>query len=144
MTVGNAAGGLAADRYLRPSVLYGFAALIGTVALFGLTAHHPVGLFGGAFLVGAASLFLGPTLQARLISVAPGAQAMGAAVNQSASNVANSAGAALGGAVIAAGWGYLSSVWIGVALATTGLALALASFRLDDRTAAKAEELVPA
>ncbi|WP_250002331.1 MFS transporter [Actinoplanes sp. M2I2] len=131
MTAGNAVGGLTADRNLRRSVLLGFVAMIGTIALFGLVAATPVGLFAGAFLVGFAALFIGPALQARLIAVAPGAQLMGAAVNQSASNVANSAGAALGGVVIAAGWGYLSSVWIGVALAATGLALALLSFRLD-------------
>jgi DHA1 family inner membrane transport protein len=131
MTVGNAIGGVAADRNLRRSVLLGFAAMIVTIALFGVVSRHPIGLFLAAFLVGAASLFIGPALQARLISVAPGAQLMGAAVNQSASNVANSAGAALGGAVIAAGWGYLSTAWLGVLLAATGLGLAVVSFRLD-------------
>jgi hypothetical protein len=35
--------------------------------------------------------------------------------------------------VIAAGWGYLSSAWIGMALAATGLLLAALSFRLDAR-----------
>jgi MFS transporter, DHA1 family, inner membrane transport protein len=144
MSVGNAVGGLASDRNLRRSILFGFLAMIATVALFGIVARHPVGLFAGIFLVGAASLFMGPALQARLISVAPGAQLMGAAVNQSATNVANSVGAALGGAVIAAGWGYLSSAWIGVALATAGLLLALVSFRMDARPAAAAEIKEPA
>ncbi|HEY0002961.1 MAG TPA: MFS transporter [Actinoplanes sp.] len=133
MTVGNAAGGIAADRDLRRSVLYGFAALIGTVALFGLIASHPVGLFAGAFLVGAASLFLGPTLQARLIAVAPGAQLMGAAVNQSATNVANSLGAVLGGVVIARGFGYLAPAWVGVGLGLAGLALAVVGFAVESR-----------
>ena len=133
MTVGNAVGGVAADRDLRRGVLFGFVGMIATIALFGVVARHPVGLFVGAFLVGAASLFIGPALQSRLIAVAPGAQLMGAAVNQSASNVANSAGAALGGLVIAAGWGYLSSAWLGVLLAVTGLVLAVLSFRLDRR-----------
>jgi DHA1 family inner membrane transport protein len=131
MTAGNAVGGIAADRNLKRSVLLGFAGIVATVALFGLVARYPVGLFAAAFLVGAAALFVGPALQARLIAVAPGAQLMGAAVNQSASNIANSIGAALGGAVIAAGWGYLSAAWIGVALAVSGLGLALVSFRLD-------------
>jgi DHA1 family inner membrane transport protein len=144
MTVGNACGGIAADRNLRRTVLFGFTGLIATVALFGLAAGRPVGLFAGAFLVGAASLLLGPALQARLIAVAPGAQLMGAAVNQSATNVANGVGAALGGAVIAAGWGYLASAWIGVALAATGLALAALSFRLYARAAAPAPAPLPA
>jgi DHA1 family inner membrane transport protein len=135
MTVGNAVGGIAADRNLRGSVLLGFVGIIVAVALFGLTAGHPVGLFTGAFLVGAASLFIAPALQTRLIAVAPSAQLMGAAVNQSATNIANSIGASLGGAVIAAGWGYLSSAWIGVALAVAGLLLAMLSFRVEARHA---------
>lgn len=137
MTVGNAVGGIAADRNLKRSVLLGFAGMIATVALFGVIARYPVGLFAAAFLVGAASLFSGPALQARLIAVAPGAQLMGAAVNQSASNIANSVGAALGGVVIAAGWGYLSPAWIGVALAVSGLGLAVVSFGLDRRKTAE-------
>ncbi|MCO8273425.1 MFS transporter [Actinoplanes sp. TRM 88003] len=144
MTAGNALGGFAADHNLRRSVLLGFVAMIGTIALFGLVASNPIGLFAGVFLVGAAALFIGPALQARLIAVAPGAQLMGAAVNQSASNVANSAGAALGGVVIAAGWGYLSSVWIGVALAVAGLALAVVSLRLDPATSSTEPSREPA
>ncbi|GAA4937620.1 MFS transporter [Actinoplanes utahensis] len=134
MTLGIAAGGIAADRDLRRAVLTGFAGLLTSAAFFGLAAAHPIGLFLGAFLVGAASLYIVPALQARLIAVAPGAQLMGAAVNQSSLNIANAVGAALGGTVIAAGWGYLSSVWLGVALTVTGLLLALFSFRLDART----------
>jgi DHA1 family inner membrane transport protein len=144
MTVGNAVGGIAADRDLRRSILLGFAGMITAVALFGLLARFPIGLFAGAFLIGAASLFIGPALQARLIAVAPGAQLMGAAVNQSASNVANSVGAALGGAVIAAGWGYLSAAWIGVALAVTGSILAVVSFRLEARQVSPPPEREPA
>lgn len=134
MTVGVALGGIAADRDLRRSVLVGFAGLIATVAFFAVAAGHPAGLILGTFLVGAASLFIIPALQTRLIAVAPGAQLMGAAVNQSSLNLANSIGAALGGAVIAAGWGYLASAWLGVALSIAGLLLALLSFRLDART----------
>jgi DHA1 family inner membrane transport protein len=146
MTVGNALGGVAADRNLRRSVLFGFAGIIAAIAFFALAARNPIGLFLGAFLVGGAALFIAPALQSRLIAVAPGAQLMGAAINQSASNIANSVGAALGGVVIAAGWGYLSSAWLGAALGVAGLALALASFRFDRHVAAKAEsrELVAA
>ncbi|WP_430790926.1 MFS transporter [Actinoplanes sp. G11-F43] len=129
MTVGIAAGGAAADRDIRRTILYGFAAIVAAVILFGLLAGLTWALFPAAFLVGVTSAFIGPALQSHLIESAPGTQLMGAAVNQSASNVANSLGAALGGAAIAAGWGYLSSVWIGAALAATGLALALLSFR---------------
>jgi DHA1 family inner membrane transport protein len=68
---------------------------------------------------------------------------MGAAVNQSAMNVANSLGTALGGLVIARGWGYVAPAWVGVALGVVGLALAAVSFAVEDRDAVKEPELVP-
>jgi DHA1 family inner membrane transport protein len=56
---------------------------------------------------------------------------MGAAVNQSAMNFANSLGAAVGSLVIARGFGYLAPAWASVALAGSGLGLAAAGFALD-------------
>ena len=129
MTVGNALGGIAADRNLRRSILLGFSGVATTALLFALTAHYPVGLFVSAFLVGTAALFIAPPLQAQLIMAAPGAQLMGAAVNQSSMNVANAAGAAIGGAAIGAGFGYLSAAWAGLALTLVGLCLAFVSLR---------------
>ena len=41
--------------------------------------------------------------------------------------------AALGGAVIAAGLGFVAPVWVGAALAAAGLVIALWSFRADAR-----------
>jgi DHA1 family inner membrane transport protein len=134
MSVGNVLGGIAADRNLRLAMLLGLTGVIASVVLFALVAHTPIGLFLGAFLVGATSLFIAPALQSRLISVAPTAQLMGAAVNQSATNVANSLGAALGGLVIAWGYGYLSPAWVGAALGVAGLGLAALSFALDARS----------
>ncbi len=144
MTVGNAAGGYFSDRDLRRSILGGFVGFILAMVVFALVSGSPVGLFAGAFLLGAAGLFLGPAMQSRLIGVAPTAQLMGAAVNQSAMNVANSLGAALGGLVIASGWGYVAPAWVGVALGVVGLALASVSFALDDRSTRRAAARAPA
>ncbi|SIM84142.1 MFS transporter [Micromonospora cremea] len=134
MTVGNALGGWLADRDLRRSMIIGFVAMIASIAVFSLVASTRTGLFVGAFLVGATSLYLGPVLQARLITVAPGAQLMGAAVNQSAMNIANSLGAALGSVAIAAGLGYLAPARVGLALAVLGLVLAGVSLSADRRS----------
>ncbi|SCF21034.1 MFS transporter, DHA1 family, arabinose polymer transporter [Micromonospora chokoriensis] len=133
MTVGNALGGWLADRDLQRSMIIGFVAMIVSITTFSLVASSPVGLFVGAFLVGATSLYLGPVLQARLITVAPGAQLMGAALNQSAMNIANSLGAALGSVAIAAGLGYLAPAWVGAVLAIVGLALGVVSFAVGRR-----------
>ncbi|MBM7494563.1 DHA1 family inner membrane transport protein [Micromonospora luteifusca] len=140
MTVGNALGGWFADRDLRRSMVIGFVAMIVSIAVFSLVASTPVGLFVGAFLVGATSLYLGPVLQACLITAAPGAQLMGAAVNQSATNIANSLGAALGSVAITAGLGYLAPARVGVVLAVLGLALGVVSFAAGRRV----HERVPA
>jgi MFS transporter, DHA1 family, inner membrane transport protein len=143
MTVGNAVGGTVGDRNLQRTILLGFPAIILSVMLFALVAHWAAGLFVGAFLVATTSLVIAPSLQSRLIAVAPGAQLMGAAVNQSATNVANSLGAALGGLVIAQGYGYLAPAWVGAGLGLAGLGLAALSFGLERRTRA-ADELVAA
>ena len=74
-------------------------------------------------------------LQARLIAVAPGAQLMGAALNQSAFNTANSLGAALGSVVIAAGLGYRATAWAGVIVSAIGFGLAVAGFAFERRKA---------
>jgi DHA1 family inner membrane transport protein len=137
MTVGNALGGWSADRDIKRSVLIGLGSIAVTTAVFAAIAHRPAGLFVGAFLIGATGLFLGPALQARLITVAPEAQLMGAAVNQSAMNLANSLGAALGAVVIARGYGYLAPAWVGVGLAVVGLALAVTSFAYEARSTAE-------
>jgi len=137
MTLGNALGGWSADRNLKLSTLAGLGGIAVTTSAFALLAHSPVGIFAGAFLIGASGLFLGPALQARLIAVAPEAQLMGAAVNQSAMNLANSLGAALGAVVIAHGLGYLAPAWAGVVLALVGLALAGTGFALEARAGAE-------
>jgi MFS transporter, DHA1 family, inner membrane transport protein len=131
MTVGNALGGWFSDRNIRRALIVGFPMFIAAMVVFALIAHTHIGLFAGAFTVGATSLFLGPPMQARLIAVAPGAQLMGAAVNQSAMNIANSLGALLGGLVIAHGLGYTAPSWVGVALGVLGFALAGVSFAVD-------------
>lgn len=139
MTAGNALGGIAADRDLRRSMLLGFVGIVVAITVFGLAAQTPAGLFLGVFLVSGTTLFVSPSLQARLIAVAPGAQLMGAAVNQSATNAANSIGAALGGLAIAGGFGYRSPAWAGAGLALTGLILAAVSLRVEGRRTTEPE-----
>ncbi|WP_143265462.1 MFS transporter, partial [Amycolatopsis lexingtonensis] len=135
MTVGNFLGGWQADRNLRRAMVAGFAAVIAANVYFGLAVGSAFGLYTGAFLIGGTILFLGPVLQARLIAVAPGAQLMGAALNQSAFNTANSLGAALGSVVIAAGLGYRATAWAGVVVSAVGLVLAVAGFAVERRRA---------
>lgn len=131
MTIGNAIGGWAADRSIRRTILIAFPLLILSLGLFAMLGSQPVAMFVLAFLIGAMGSVLNPTIQARIMRIAGEAELLGAATNHAAFNVGNALGAALGGAVIAAGLGYLAPAWIGVGLAGAGLLLALWSLAID-------------
>jgi DHA1 family inner membrane transport protein len=130
MTAGNLIAPRFADRALMPTAgallvwsavalaLYPFAAGKLWSILLDVTA---VG-FGGA---------LGTVMQTRLMDVAGDAQALAAALNHSAFNVANALGPLLGGMAIAAGYGWTSTGWVGGGLALAGLAIWGVSVRLE-------------
>lgn len=141
MTVGNLVGGRLADWSVRRTMYLGFAGLAASLALMAVTAWSLIGLFAGAFLVGATSSVLAPTIQTRLMDVARDSQSIAAALNHSALNIGNSLGAMLGGLVIAAGLGYLAPIWVGLLLTFAGIALALASFALDRSKARRGAHL---
>ncbi|WP_395243677.1 MFS transporter [Agromyces sp. MMS24-K17] len=131
MTAGNLVGGRLADWSVRRSMYLFFAVLAAALVLLGFTASTLVGLCVGVFVVGGASAALSPTIQARLMDVARDSQSIAAALNHSALNIGNATGAFLGGLAIAAGYGYVAPVWIGLALTGAGIVLALWSFALD-------------
>ncbi|MDN4481980.1 MFS transporter [Demequina lignilytica] len=135
MTVGNAWGGRLADGGAVRAIFILFAAFAGSLVLLALTASHPAGLFVGGFLVGGSAAALSPAIQTRLMDVAGDSQTIAAAVNHSSLNLGNSLGAALGGAVIAAGWGYVAPTWLGLALCVPGVLLAWAGAALTARSA---------
>ncbi|MBF6193027.1 MFS transporter [Nocardia sp. CDC186] len=123
MVIGNIAGGALADRGVDRAV--GMSLLAMTVILGGFVAaaHNPYTAAFGALLVGASGAALAPGLQTRLMDVAADAQTLAAALNHAALNIANAAGAWLGGLVIAAGLGYTAPAVVGTALAATGVVL---------------------
>jgi len=126
MTLGNFVGGWAADRSVLRTLFASFAVFAVVLTGLALTAPYPVGLFVFLFGVGAAASALSPAIQTRLMDVAGDSQTLAAAVNHSALNIGNALGAFLGGAVIAAGWGYLAPTWLGLALCVPGVLLAIA------------------
>ncbi|WP_158862876.1 MFS transporter [Leifsonia sp. AG29] len=131
MTVGNIVGGRMADRSVKRSMLTGFVVLLVSLIVLFFTASTVVGLLACVFVVAAACSALSPTIQTRLMDVAHDSQSIAAALNHSALNIANAAGAFLGGLAIAAGYGYLSPIAVGAVLAVGGIALALLSFGID-------------
>lgn len=141
MTIGNIVGGRLSDAAPRRAMSFGFVSFMAALTFFGLFATSPVGIFVGAFLLGATSSALTPGIQSRLIHVAGDAALMAAATNHAAFNVGNSLGAALGGAVIAAGLGYLAPAWVGLALAAIGFLLLMGSLAWERRVPLPAQHV---
>jgi len=133
MTTGAWLGGRFLDRSVMGTV---FGTLIATtveLALFGLLATIPVASFLLLFLIGFTTTVLASALQMRLMDASPDAPSLASSSNHSALNMANGAGAWLGGLAIAAGWGYVSTAWVGVALSLAGLAIAALSVVVERR-----------
>jgi DHA1 family inner membrane transport protein len=133
MTLGNLAGGRASDHHVMGTIFVCFGLFVVSLAGFALFAQTTVGLLVSLFLVGGAASALSPAVQSRLMDVAGDSQTLAAAANHAALNIGNSLGAYLGGVTIAAGFGYLSPTWVGLALCVPGIALAFASVQLQRR-----------
>jgi DHA1 family inner membrane transport protein len=125
MTIGNLVGARYTDRSHTGTLIAGLIALAVVLSVFPFTVHSRIGAAVTLFALGVAGFPVASPLQVRIMEQAPHAPTLVSAALQSAFNAANSLGAYLGGVVIAAGFGYASSNWVGVGLAATGLTLAL-------------------
>ncbi len=134
MVAGNIVGGVLADRGVDRAILLALVAMSVVLAGFVAAAQHPVTAGLGAFLVGATGAALAPALQTRLMDVAADAQTLAAALNHAALNIANAAGAWLGGLVIAAGLGYTAPAAVGAGLAVGGTLLFAVTVWIARRT----------
>lgn len=130
MILGNIVGARLADRALMPTI--GGALLWSTLVLgaFASSAHHEGAAVINVLLIGT-GVALVPALQTRLMDVAADAQALAAALNHSAFNIANALGAWLGGVAIADGYGWTATAWIGACLAAGGFVVFLLSLMAD-------------
>ncbi|KAA0096826.1 MFS transporter [Mycolicibacterium sp. P1-18] len=131
MVVGNLVGGKLADVSVVKALYASLVSLGAMLALFVWLVHNPWTALLGLFLIGASGSAIGPALQTRLMDVAHGAQTLAAALNHSALNIANAAGAWIGGLVIAAGYGYTAPAGAGALLAVAGLVVLTISVLLQ-------------
>jgi DHA1 family inner membrane transport protein len=130
MNVGNVVGSKLADMSLMGTIGGVIVANIFVMAMFAATAHNPYMLCLTVFLIGC-SFAAGPAVQTRLMDVAADAQTLAAASMHSAFNIANALGAWLGGLVIAYGFGYAATGYVGSLLSILGLMVFLVSVYLD-------------
>jgi DHA1 family inner membrane transport protein len=134
MVVGTPLGGRLADWSVFRSVLVGSVAMGLTLVVFTQTSQWFVAGLVTVFVLSTVSSVLVVGLQMRLMQVAGDAQTIGAAMNHASLNIANALGAWLGGVVVAAGYGYTSTAWVGAGLSLAGLLVLLASATLHRRT----------
>jgi MFS transporter, DHA1 family, inner membrane transport protein len=135
LVAGNFVGAKLADLALMPTIIGTIGVLAVALALFTVTVYSPVPAAITLFLVGAAAFATAPGLQTRVIDAAGNAGTMAAAVNIGAFNLGNAIGAALGGLVIDAGFGFPAANLVGAAMAAAGVAVAVVSVALDRRRA---------
>jgi len=128
MTIGNLVGGAGTDRSLEKTLLIGFPLYIASLVGLFLVAHTSLtALIVGFFLVNLTNSVLNPAMQTWLIRVARRSEVLGASLNHAAFNVANALGAALGGAVIAAGFGYQAPMVVSIVLSVLGFVMVTAT-----------------
>jgi DHA1 family inner membrane transport protein len=109
-----------ADRALMPTAggLLVWSAIV--LALYPWAAGRYATILLDVFAIGVGGA-LATVLQTRLMDVAGDAQSLAAALNHSAFNIANALGPWLGGLAIDAGFGLVSTGYVGSGLAIAGL-----------------------
>ncbi|MGW2367116.1 MFS transporter [Streptomyces sp. NPDC001667] len=131
MTLGALVAGPLTDRALRPTLYGSLAALAAVLVLFDFTVHVKWAALVTVVILGAVGFMTTTPLQMLVMNKARQAPTLASASNHSAFNLANAGGAWLGGAAIAAGWGWTSPTLVGAVLAVVGLAVAVTAGLLD-------------
>ena len=131
--VGSVVAGRMGDWSVLRSTVIGMAGLGVALALFAWLSPYAGPALVVLFLAAVLASVLVVNLQLRLMQVAGAAQTLAAASNHSALNIANALGAWVGGAVIAAGWGYRAPSLVGAGLAVAGLGILAVSVALHRR-----------
>lgn len=121
--VGNLFGGYLADRNLELGIGATLTCITATMVGFYVASDYAFAGIAVFALVGFFGSALVPQLQIRLMDVAGRGQNLAASLNHSALNLANALGAAVGGAVISAGFSYSAPALAGAALSASALAL---------------------
>lgn len=133
-TIGIFAGARLADWKLGPTIIGIVAAQTAIYLVLLLTIHRPALAVPTVFVWG--MLFYAPAsaIQLRLVNAASEAPNLASTLNQSAFNVGNVVGPAIGAAALSSGLGFASLPWIGAILALLGLAVAVISVTLERGT----------
>lgn len=134
MTAGNLLGGRLADGGAIRTLIGLMPVFSVLLAGTALLAPFPIPLTIGLFLIGTVGSVMVPSVQVRLMDVAGDAHTLAAALNHSALNIGNAIGAAVAGALISSGWGFVSPLWAGALLGLVGFLCAWLSRAVEQRS----------
>lgn len=126
LTAGNWLGGRFADRSLDGTLMCSLAAVVLLLLAFAALMRSEAVVAILVFLWGAASFALVAPLQMRVMVAASEAPNLASAMNIGAFNLGNAIGAAFGGWVIGAGFGFPAVPVAAAAMASAGLLMSVA------------------
>lgn len=124
MAIGNLLGGRFADR-LSPLLVTGLLLfmMMGCLLTIALVTDNQLWALIMTFITGVVAFAVVPAMQMLMINAAKGSEMLASSMLQASANMGNTLGAYLGGLPIAAGLGYTSPEYVGMALACIGLVL---------------------
>ena len=122
MTTGSLLGGKLASINLHKTLLGAICWVITVMVLVGQLAPNTQTVYLAFYLLGTITVFI-PALQVLIIDYTQPFATLPSAAYHSALNCGNAAGPLLGSILIGAGYGYLSSTWVGLVLAVCALVI---------------------
>jgi DHA1 family inner membrane transport protein len=134
ITLGNLAGGRAADWRLMTSIIVMLCMLVIVQAVFTWTSHSAIPAVITVMIWGALAFGVCSPLQMRVVDQGRAAPSLASTLNQSAFNLGNALGASFGGLMVSAGIGYDRLPWLGSALSALALMVVLYALWLEART----------
>lgn len=129
--VGVVVGGRFADKNVFGNIFGGLAAMALSLFALWLVVDNAWAAIAMIVLIGASGFSIAGALNARVFQIATQAPTLAASVNSSAFNVGNAIGPALGGAVIALGWGFTAPLVVAIFLALAAVLVAMVAVWIE-------------
>ena len=133
ITLGNLAGGRAADWRLMTAIVGLLIALIITQAVFTWSSVSPIPAVITMVIWGGLAFGVCSPLQMRVVDQARAAPSLASTLNQSAFNLGNAMGALFGGLLVSAGTSYRALPWLGSGLSFLALCTIFIAIWLEKR-----------